>query len=135
MERSRLISRYLIDTYALYWHLTEPSKLSDAVQQIFEEAYRGNCTLIVSPIVLLELYAVIRKWSASVDFEAELAHLGQEPYQIEPISVDDLRLLDRLIAIPELHDRLINATAVRLGILVVTKDATIRAAAVVESIW
>lgn len=135
MERDRLSSQYVIDTHALYWHLTEPSKLSDAARQIFAEAYRGNCMLILSPIVLLELYAVIRKWSSSLDFESELVHFGKMPYQIVPIAVDDLRLLDRLVAIPELHDRLISATAARLGIPVVTKDPTIRAAAMVESIW
>ncbi len=126
---------FVLDTHALFWHLTDPTQLSVAARQVFEDARQGHATLVLSPIVLLELYGVIRKVKAPVDFQAELTHFERSPYRIEPITADDLRLLDQLDTIPELHDRLISATAVRLGAAVVTRDPAIRSCTVVQSVW
>lgn len=49
--------------------------------------------------------------------------------------LDDLLLLDRLQDIPEIHDRAIAATAVRLGATVLTLDPAIRSSAGVRSLW
>ena len=57
------------------------------------------------------------------------------PFHIEPITVDDLRLLDRLDAIPELHDRLIAAVALRIGAPILTCDPLIRNCPGISCIW
>ncbi|MBI1882503.1 MAG: hypothetical protein HYR94_30380 [Chloroflexi bacterium] len=71
--------------------------------------------MILSPIVLLELYGLVQKVSAPFDFATELALFEQPPFRIEPITIEDLYLLDRLNVIPELHDRLIAVTAFRFS--------------------
>ncbi|MCO6451263.1 MAG: PIN domain-containing protein [Caldilineales bacterium] len=126
---------FVLDTHTLFWHLAEPKKLSAAAKQVFEEARQGQATLILSPIILLELFAVVRKLDAPIDFKAELARFERAPFRIEPITTADLRLLEQLDAIPELHDKLIGATTIRLQAKVVTRDLEIRNCASVESVW
>ena len=70
-----------------------------------------------------------------IDFAAELMLFERPPFHIEPITVDDLRLLDRLDAIPELHDRLMAAVALRVGASILTCDPLISACPEVHCIW
>ncbi len=127
---------YVVDTHALFWHLTNSTRLSTSARQVFDAAVSGAALLVLSPIVLLELYALLRKVKAPVDFAAELLRFQAIPYyRIEPIMLDDLLLLDRLQDIPEIHDRVIAATAVRLGATVLTLDPAIRSSAGVTSLW
>ncbi len=126
---------YVVDTHALFWYLVRSPKLSEVGEQIFQKAFAGEVTLVLSPIVLLELYGLARKVNAPFDFAAELALFEQPPFSIEPITSADLRLLDRLSNIPELHDRLIAATALRLDAPVLTCDPALRACPEITSIW
>lgn len=136
MDRNRDVNcLYVVDTHALFWYLVGSPKLSDLGKQVFRRAFAGEATLILSPIVLLELYGVIRKAKAPIDFSAELTLFERSPFHIEPITVDDLRLLDHLDAIPELHDRLIAAVALRIGAPILTCDPLISACPGISCIW
>jgi PIN domain nuclease of toxin-antitoxin system len=126
---------YTIDTHALFWYLINSPKLSLEARRIFEQAFSGEVTLLLSPIVLLELYGLAQKVNAPFDFMAELGLFECPPFQIEPVTVEDLRLLNRLQMIPELHDRLIAATAFRFNAPLVTCDALITACADITSAW
>ena len=128
-------SLYVVDTHALFWHLTASPRLSSRARQVFDEAYNGDVTLVLSPIVLLELYGVVRKVGAPIDFSQELDYLARPPFQVEPITLQDLRLLDHLSSIPELHDRLISATALRLNAPILTRDPEIQACPSVTAVW
>ena len=132
MEEKKL---FVIDTHALFWHLVAPERLSPKAQHVFELAYQGGAILILSPIVLLELYGVIRKVNAQIDYNQELSNFVRPPFRVEPITIEDLRLLDALKDIPELHDRLICATALRLNAPVVTRDPEIRQSTLITSVW
>jgi len=52
---------YLIDTHALHWHWANPAKLPPKVRVIFSEANAGETRLIVSFVVLLELFYLYKK--------------------------------------------------------------------------
>lgn len=126
---------YVLDTHALFWHLTNSAKLSEQAGRIFGDASQGQVTLILSPIVLLELYGVVKKYQAPLDFSAELRLLERPPYRITLITVADLHLLDRLETIPELYDRLIAATALRLKVPILTRDPLITACPLITCVW
>ena len=66
------MSLYVLDTHALFWHLTASKRLSKRARQVFDDARKGKAVLILSPIVLLELYALLRKVGAPVNFATEL---------------------------------------------------------------
>jgi len=127
--------QYVVDTHALFWYLIGSNKLSETGNQIFEAAFAGDTTLILSPIVLLELYGLARKVNAPFDFSAELTLFEQTPFRIEPLTAADLYLLDQVNTIPELHDRLIAATALRLDIRILTRDPLILASPNVTCVW
>jgi len=136
MDQDRNISNwYVVDTHALFWYLVHSPKLSRLGGQIFQRAIAGETTLILSPIVLLELYGLAQKVQAPFDFATELTLFERPPFHIEPITSADLRLLDRLNVITELHDRLIAATALRLNAPILTRDPIISACADVTCIW
>lgn len=136
MDRSRSLSNlYVVDTHALFWHLVDSPRLSDLGRQVFQQAFVGETLLVLSPIVLLELYGLAQKVKAPFDFATELSLFERPPFRIEPITSADLRLLDLLPGIPELHDRLIAATALRLNAPILTRDPLIIACPEVTCAW
>lgn len=127
---------YVLDTHTFFWYLTESPRLSSRARSVFELAVNGKAQLILPTIVLLELHALLRKATSSIDFGATVRSIQSMPYlRIEATSVDDLLLLDRLLEISEIHDRAIAATAVRLDAILVTRDSEIRDSAVVKTLW
>lgn len=66
MDETR--NRYVVDTHALFWYLVHSPRLSEAGYQVFQKAFAGETTLILSPIVLLELYGLVRKVDAPSQF-------------------------------------------------------------------
>ena len=47
---------YVVDTHALYWHLTSDSKLSAAARGAIERRHDPEVTVLVSAISIAELY-------------------------------------------------------------------------------
>lgn len=130
-----MANRYGIDTHALFWYLISSPKLSQSGRNVFARAFTGDAELVLTPIVLLELYGLIRKINAPIDFGTELAFFEQPPFHVEPITTTELYLLDRLEIIPELHDRLIAAVAFRLNVPLLTRDPLITACPDITCIW
>lgn len=83
---------YVVDTHALFWYLIDSPRLSELGRKVFQRAMAEEVTLILSPIVLLELFGLARNVKAPFDFATELALLERPPFRIEPITVADLRL-------------------------------------------
>jgi PIN domain nuclease of toxin-antitoxin system len=71
---------YVVDTHALFWYLVGSPRLSDLGTHVFQRAFAGEATLVISPIVLLELYGLVRKVKAPIDFSAELALFERPPF-------------------------------------------------------
>ena len=93
---------YVLDTHTFFWYLTESPRLSSRARSVFELAVNGKAQLILPTIVLLELHALLRKATSSIDFGATVRSIQSMPYlRIEATSVDDLLLLDRLLEISE----------------------------------
>lgn len=55
------MSGYVVDTNALYWHLTNSSRLSPTAREVFDNAQKGRGVLIVPHLTLAELYYLLRK--------------------------------------------------------------------------
>jgi PIN domain nuclease of toxin-antitoxin system len=53
---------YVTDTNALYWYLSGDKKLSRAAFGVFQAARQGETQIVVSAMVIAELYWVNRKW-------------------------------------------------------------------------
>lgn|SRR5487761_1144192 len=127
---------YLLDTHALYWHLFGPAKLSAAAKQAIAEGEAGQALLIVSHVVLAELFFLLRKLGEDAKFSNIVAAiLSNANYRIDSIVLNDILGLADFPEITEMHDRLIALAAKRLGAAIVTKDRAIQASAQVSCVW
>jgi PIN domain nuclease of toxin-antitoxin system len=127
---------YLIDTHALHWHWANPSKLPSSVRAIFTEANSGRACLIISYVVLLELFYLYKKLDCTEEFRNRLKDLEiSVSFRLEPVSIQDIVMLPEFESIPEMHDRILVIQAARLGVPIVTKDVSIRKSNQIVSIW
>jgi PIN domain nuclease of toxin-antitoxin system len=127
---------YVLDTHALLWHLTGDKKLSEQAAQIFDAAEKGEAQLVISVIVLAELYHLNQKRQFPLDFAKVYQQLAKSPaYQMlgfEPAHVLDFT---QDAAITELHDRIISGLARRLAAPLVTRDLVIKESGIVKVVW
>lgn len=127
---------YVVDTHALIWYLLGDKKLSQQAKAIFQAAEQNQTILIVSAIVLAELYYanVKNKWFD--DFAALYADITSKPF-IRFMPVDHTHIPDftQDATVPEMHDRIIAGVARRLGAPLISSDPLIRAAGVVTIVW
>jgi len=127
---------YVLDTHALIWYLTKPKNLGKQASRLFASAENGETQLIISAIVVAELFYANAKWQLFEDFVEQLTELQQKPYfQFVDFRTQDVRAFDAVSAVPEMHDRIITGLAKRLGVPIITSDPLIKAAKVVEVVW
>lgn len=126
----------LPDTHTLYWHIARSDRLSLPAREVFARAAAGQCVLALSPIVLAELYWILRKQGAATAFRGVVQRLRASPaYAFEPLTFEDLAALPAWEEIPEMHDRLLAIQAARLGATLVTRDPILQACNKVQCVW
>ena len=60
---------YVTDTHGLIWFLTEDRKLGKKAEEIFLSADRGDATVVIPSIVLLEILHICEKQNAKLKFK------------------------------------------------------------------
>lgn len=127
---------YVVDTNVLLWHLTQSMRLSARVSMILAAAERGETSLVVSAIVLAELYYANRKFGLFADFAQVYARLASLPYiQFAPFDPEAVLRFAEDEVIPEMHDRIIFGLARHIGAPLLTSDQVLRQAASVVTVW
>lgn len=99
--------------------MTKPIKL-------FFSADKGESTIIIPAMVLMEVLYLFEKHRIDIDLLLTEALLKSQNYQFEPLIMEILKTASEITDIPELHDRLIAATARYLDIPIITNDPVIR---------
>jgi hypothetical protein len=103
---------------------------------VFTAAERGETRLIVSAIVVAELYYANQKYKWFGDFNATYRKLRRAPYfRFVPFKADHVLDFDNEASVPEMHDRIIVGLARRIGAPLLSSDATIHAAKLVPLVW
>ncbi len=127
---------YLADTHALVWYLKEDTNLSADAKTIFEKAEQGETTIIITTISLLELLFICKKKNSLLQFKTILQKLNEAiSYTIYDLDFQIVMACTELDNIPEIHDRVITATAALTGATVITKDEDIRKSGYVPILW
>ncbi len=128
--------RFVVDTHALWWYLRSPERLSVAASAIFRLAETGNAIIVVPAIVITEFYYL----SAKLGQPFSPADLLEIIASVDGIELSDLgrrqlEMLDRILDVPEMHDRLIAAESIAFGASVVTRDEMLAASDMIDTVW
>jgi predicted nucleic acid-binding protein len=128
--------RYVLDAHALIWYLTSDTKLGADAKAALRSIDGGTDTGLIPIIVLAEIRYASERGRIRQTLGAVLNELRKRRhYRIVPFDRSVLIAAEKIKNIPELHDRMIAATAIRNNAIVITRDPDIASSGVVKSIW
>jgi PIN domain nuclease of toxin-antitoxin system len=122
----------LADTHALLWYLYDDERLSSEARAALDGAIASGFPILVSAISIIEIIYLEEKRKLSAGVTERIRHACEvETPGIEVIAIDaelahGIRLVERA-NVPDMPDRIIVATAISLGVPLVTRDAKISA--------
>jgi PIN domain nuclease of toxin-antitoxin system len=134
------VSAVVSDTHALIWFSGRSSRLSAAARAAMEAAEISGQPIYVPAIVVVEMRYLVEKGAITeTDYTRILAAL-RDPATALTVKGLDLDLADAASQIPrstvpDMPDRIIAATALGLGLPLVTRDHKIRALTNIATIW
>jgi len=127
---------FVTDTHALLWWFTDDVRLSPKAQEIFNKCESGENLIFIPSITLAEAISIFDKKRVVFDFRRLFKKIEDSAnFVITPLDAPILRKMLTLRNIPELHDKIIVATAKHLAIPLITKDQTIHDLLPVLAIW
>lgn len=134
------MSKWVTDTHALLWHLYDADRLSSRAREVFAQTDAGEHEIIIPAIVLVEIVYLAEK--GRIDAHAvrrviALLRSGADNYAIAPLDLDIAAALARVdrAQVPEMPDRIITATALHLGLPLLTRDTQIAGYGRVTTVW
>jgi predicted nucleic acid-binding protein len=123
---------FVTDTQALVKFMMGKKVINNRSHQAFQSADKREATIIIPAVVLMEVLYLFEKNRINISlFQTEDLFKSQN-YQFEPLSFEILKTASEINDIPELHDRLIAATARYLDLPIITNDPVIRNSRFVE---
>ena len=126
-------------THAIIWYLYDDSRLSTLAQTMMDDAATNGDQIALSSISLAEMVYLIDKGRIDPQTSDRVfAALDQADAVLVEVPFDRqiaraMRSVDRA-AVPDFPDRMIAATAVRLGVPLISRDGKIRTSTV-ATIW
>jgi len=127
---------FVADTHALLWWFTDSPQLSSNASAVFENCERGEHVIFVPSIVIAEALSIFDKKRISFNFRTLFRYISSSKNLV--LIALDYQVLQKMIDlqdIPELHDKIIAATAKYLNLPIITKDKVLRNLASVKTIW
>ena len=125
---------YVLDTHVLIWYFIGSKRLKRKLREKIEEVRNAGGRLLVPTIVLAEALAIAEKGKVKFDFY-DMYQLIKNESEFEIISFSP-EILEEVLhtQIPEIHDRIIVATAKFYKVWILTKDKIIRESGEVEKL-
>jgi PIN domain nuclease of toxin-antitoxin system len=127
---------FLADTVALVWHLRRHRKLSERARQLFDGADAGEHTAYISAITLMELLGIIEQHELDLSLDDLLACINASPgYVVLPVDETIVQAASAISDVPELHDRVLVATAKLFEVPILTPDPVIAQTRHADVLW
>lgn len=129
----------VVDTHAAVWYLINSNWLSSRAQRVLDDAANAGDPVYVSSISLVEIVYLVEKGRLpGVVIDRLKAALSESDSGFVVASLDEsaalaVQRISRDI-VPDMPDRIIAATALNLGLPLVTRDSDISNAGVM-TIW
>ena len=127
------------DTHGLIWYLEDSPRLGSEARTAFEACDRGEIVVYVPTICLVEIVYLREKGRIPADLKSALdaalqaGNTGLAPTSLTLEIVDALMQVPRA-EVPDMPDRIIAATAVHLGVPLVSRDRRLQLSNV-PTIW
>ncbi len=131
------MSEVVADTHAIVWFLHFPTRLSRPATAALDAASRGR--IYISAITLVEIAYLVEKGRLAEIVFDQLSEAVDDPASgiiAVPVTVGisrSLRSISRKL-IPDMPDRIIAATALHMGLSLVTADSQIQSSGI-ATIW
>lgn len=130
----------IADTHVLIWYLTNPSLLSNDALTAIRGVVNDGYPILISSISVVEICYLTEKGKIpTIVLERLKASLeiSNSGIAVLPISHEIALEMQKIPreTVPEMCDRIISATALYLGLPLVTKDHKIRNLDVIQTIW
>lgn len=126
---------YLADTVTVIRHFSEIGRIGKKAKTILDAADQGKHHIYISVISMVEIMYLSEKKRIRIDLAETQAMIRDSTnYSIVDLTPDIVTRAQE-IKFPELHDRLIIATASYLKTPILTSDKRIREIDDVESVW
>ena len=118
----------------MIWYFGSPDKLSPEAIIALDSAVNNGCFIYLSAI------SIIEKNKISEVALSQLFQFLADPdirLKVVPINLSVGQCLTKIprLIVPEIGDRIITATALYLGLPLVTKDHKIRELSIIQTIW
>ncbi len=134
------MSSFVTDTHAILWHLSENPELSDTAREIFESTDTGQAEIFIPSIVLAEIVYLTERHKVPANLIDRIANLPDIEGSHYHAVVLDTQVIQAMRRIPretvrEMPDRIIAATALYLGLPLITRDSQITQLGEIQCIW
>lgn len=130
----------LLDTHTLFWHVTDYPKMPKSAVVRIEELDAVGGVKLVCTISLVELIYLAEKGKPPQEDVARIFavfHRDELGFRLIPLDEHIARLMARVPRnlVPDMPDRIIAATALALGLELVTADERLRAFDGISTSW
>lgn len=126
---------YLADTVAVVSHLRQ-RKMGAQAGRILDEADSGQHTIYISAITLMEVLYLSQRKRIDLGLRELIDRIAESPnYALVPIGTDIVITAEEVDDVPELHDRILVATAKWLRVPIITSDSVIDRSKHVQAVW
>lgn len=114
----------------------ENRRMPERARQLFSLAESEGLQLIIPAMVLAEIGYLSERNRIEISLITVSEYVSRyQTVAVYPIDFDVIKACFQINDIPELHDRLIAATAFHLQCELITNDPKIEASLTVETIW
>lgn len=129
----------VLDTHTVIWYLLESDQLSHTAYSLIDEAATKGTPTYISAVSLIEIVYLVEKGRISEDaFDKFLTELGREnsAFLVAPVDFQVAKALRGIPRrfVPDMPDRIIAATALHLGLPLITRDRRLQSAGV-QTLW
>ncbi|RLT44669.1 MAG: PIN domain-containing protein [Chloroflexi bacterium] len=130
---------YVTDTHGLVWYLTSDARLGREAKVIFAACERGEVLIFVPTISLVEIIYLQEKRKIPENLHAQFTlviNSDRFGLRIADLTHEIAAALAQIprAAVPDMPDRIIAATALHLGVPLISRDRIIQLSEV-ETVW